>query len=532
MEVNVVYLTLIVATLGLIYRWLTKDHDYFREKPIPSLAAWPVFGSTADLMLKKCSFMDYVKRVYDKFPNVKVFGLFDTNSRVFVIRDPELIKQIAVKYFDHFIDRRQIFGTSTDDNPDVLFNKAVVMLTGQKWRDMRATLSPAFTGSKMRAMFGLMTEYSDQMVQILRKEADSGRGFIEYDMKDLFSRVATDIIATCAFGIQVNSVKDTGNDFYMMGKAMLNFLRTSVVVRMLGYSLFPGVMQKLGIDVIDRKQIRYFSNMVKETIKNRETHGIVRPDMIHLLMMAKKGTLKFQHETFKTIEGFATVDESNVGTASVTKTLTDAEITAQCMIFFIAGFQAISLSMVFMAYHLAMSPTIQQKLYEEILETSKQLKQQALSYDTLQSMKYMDMVVSETLRLWSNPMTDRLCTKDYTLDDGKGLKFTIDKGTCVWFPIYAIHHDPQYYPNPEEFDPERFNDANRANINMSTYLPFGIGPRNCIGSRFALMEMKAITYKLLLSFSIERTEQTEVPLKIGKGLVPTVAAHLRLKLRA
>ncbi|XP_058837441.1 probable cytochrome P450 9f2 [Topomyia yanbarensis] len=531
MEVNVIYLTIMVVILILIFRWLTKNHDYFHEKPIPSLGAWPVFGSTGDVMLYRCTFTDYVKQVYDKFASVKVFGLFDTNTRVFVIRDPELIKQIAVKDFDHFVDRRPVFGKSTGDNPNVLFNKAIVMMTGRKWRDMRATLSPAFTGSKMRAMFGLITEYSDRMIQILRTEADNGRGYVEYDMKNLFSRISTDIIATCAFGIEVESVKDTGNEFYVMGKAMLNFLRTSVMLRMLGYTLFPGVMQTLGIDVIDRQQIRYFSNMVRETVKNREVHGIVRPDMIHLLMLEKKGALKYQQETVKTVEGFATVEESSVGRASVTKTLTNAEITAQCMIFFLAGFEAISSAMVFMAYQLALSSTIQLNLYEEILETNKRLNGQALSYDILQAMKYMDMVVSETLRLWTNPMSDRLCVKDYHLDDGQGLRFTIDKGTCVWFPIYGIHHDPKYYPNPEKFDPERFNDANRANINMSTYLPFGIGPRNCIGSRFALMEIKAIMYQLLLNFSIERTEQTQVPLQIGKGLLPSITTHLRLRLR-
>ncbi|XP_058462590.1 probable cytochrome P450 9f2 [Malaya genurostris] len=531
MEVNVFLLTVIVVILGVIYYWLTKHHDYFREKPIPSLAAWPLFGSTADIMLRKCTVTDYVKLVYNKFSSVKVFGLFDNNARVFVIRDLDLIKQIAIKDFDHFVDRRPIFGICDKDNPNVLFNKALVMLTGQKWRDMRATLSPAFTGSKMRAMFGLITEYSDRMIQILRTEVNNEKGCSEHDMKDLFSRIASDIIATCAFGIQVESVKESRNEFFMMGKAMMNLFRTSVMFRVLAYSWFPGVMQNLGIDVIDREQINYFSNMIRKTVKNRETHDIVRPDMIHLLMLAKKGALKDQRETVKTVEGFATAEESTVGTVSVTKTLTDAEFTAQCLIFFIAGFEGISTAMVIMAYQLAMNSTVQQKLYEEIAATCKQLKGEELSYDILQAMKYMDMVASETLRLMPNPFADRLCVKDYSVDDGKGLKFTIDKGTCVWIPIHGIHQDPKYYPNPEKFDPERFSEANREKINKTAYMPFGIGPRNCIGSRFALMEVKAIMYQLLLNFRIERTEQTQIPLKIGKGLVPSITTHLKLVLR-
>lgn len=83
----------------------------------------------------------------------------------------------------------------------------------------------------------------------------------------------------------------------------------------------------------------------------------------------------------------------------------------------------------------------------------------------------------------------------------------------VSLPIYAFHHDPEYFPEPEKFDPERFSAENRKNIDPDTYLPFGIGPRNCIGSRFALMELKTVIYYLLLNFRFERTEKTDIPFK-------------------
>lgn len=86
----------------------------------------------------------------------------------------------------------------------------------------------------------------------------------------------------------------------------------------------------------------------------------------------------------------------------------------------------------------------------------------------------------------------------------------------VWIPIYGIHHDPTYFPNPDKFDPERFSDENKHNIQPGTYLPFGIGPRNCIGSRFALMEIKTMMYFLVLHFSIEKNEKTQIPLKLKK----------------
>jgi cytochrome P450 family 9 len=100
--------------------------------------------------------------------------------------------------------------------------------------------------------------------------------------------------------------------------------------------------------------------------------------------------------------------------------------------------------------------------------------------------------------------------KDYDLKyDGKTLH--IEKGISIMIPVHCFHHDPQFFPEPQKFDPDRFNEENRKNIDPDTYMPFGIGPRNCIGSRFALMELKTIFYCLLLNFTFEKTERTLIP---------------------
>lgn len=100
-------------------------------------------------------------------------------------------------------------------------------------------------------------------------------------------------------------------------------------------------------------------------------------------------------------------------------------------------------------------------------------------------MKYMDMVISETLRLWpAAPATDRFCVKDYNYDDGQ-IKFQVDKGTALSIPIVSLHHDEKYWNNPKKFNPERFSDDNKDMIVPGTYMPFGVGPRNCIVSDLA-----------------------------------------------
>ena len=100
--------------------------------------------------------------------------------------------------------------------------------------------------------------------------------------------------------------------------------------------------------------------------------------------------------------------------------------------------------------------------------------------------------------------------------DGK--KLTIEKGITYLIPIYGLHIETRNIsPTLYKFDPERFSEENRENIDPDTYLPFGIGPRNCIGSRFALMELKTIFYYLMLNFKFEVTEKTQIPLKLANN---------------
>lgn len=122
-------------------------------------------------------------------------------------------------------------------------------------------------------------------------------------------------------------------------------------------------------------------------------------------------------------------------------------------------------------------------------------------------------------------MTDRKCSKPYTIQpenpDEKPIH--LSPGTSVWVPIFPIQRDPQYYPNPNHFDPERFNDENKSKIKPGTYMPFGVGPRNCIGSRFALLEAKIIILYFLSKLELKPCEKTLIPMKLKKASFATLA---------
>lgn len=96
--------------------------------------------------------------------------------------------------------------------------------------------------------------------------------------------------------------------------------------------------------------------------------------------------------------------------------------------------------------------------------------------------------------------------------DHEGQSFLIETGKNVIVPLYTFHHNSEYLSDPETFNPERFRDDNMKN--HVAYMPFGLAPKDCIGFRFALLEMKTIIYHLLTIFRFERCEKTEIPLKL------------------
>lgn len=320
----------------------------------------------------------------------------------------------------------------------------------------------------MRLMFDLVSECADDVVKHLSMRSANGE-IINLEMKDFCSRYTNDVIATCAFGIKVNSFIDENNEFYNYGQNLLNSGWKENLKFLFAYML-PKVAKALNIKVIDSNT---FKKITLETMETRRKNNIIRPDMINILMQLQEETTQ-NDEQSKDIAG-------DTGKTSLTHKWTDNELVAQSFIFFTAGLEPPRIILTFAAYELVVNPDIQQKLYEEIAEMNKQLDGKQISYDSIQKLQYLDQVISETLRKWpSVTITDRSAVKDYVYDDGN-LKFTIEKGSHLLFSVVATHRDPAYFPDPDKFDPERFSDENKHNISHVALNPFGAGPRNCIG---------------------------------------------------
>ncbi|XP_050346010.1 cytochrome P450 9e2-like isoform X1 [Nymphalis io] len=378
---------------------------------------------------------------------------------------------------------------------------------------MRSTLSPAFTSSKIKLMLPFIEEVGEQMIRTLKMKIKESDGFIDVDCKDLTSRSATDVIASCAFGLKVDSQTEKNNQFYEKGKSASTFkLRQMLLFFTL--SACPFLVKVFKITIFSNKTRDFFIDLVLSTMKDREARSIIRPDMIHLLMEAKKGKLSHDEKGSDDINqdtGFATVEEPSIGKKTIDREWSDIDLVAQAVLFFIGGFESVSTSMSHTLRELALHPEIQERLAKEIKEHHAK-NDGKLNFNSIQNMTYMDMVISEVLRLWPPAVAlDRLCTKDYNMgkpNDTTEKYFIMRKGEVLWIPVWCFHRDPKYFPNPNKFDPERFSNENKHKINPMAYMPFGLGPRNCIGSRFALCEMKTLLYQILLHLKVSSSEKT------------------------
>lgn len=381
--------------------------------------------------------------------------------------DAELINQIATTYFDNFVDRIPFVDIQTD----TMFGRSLLLLCGDEWHQMRSILSPAFTGSKIRNVFGFVVEAADKFTKSLSAKSQQDGSPIRWEMSELFSHYSVEIVASFLFGLEINSMENPSDGFLVHGKRGADFSGLKIGLRITLLAMFPRLMQAIDYEFVPQRVRKFFKSILVRSIKERTSKQIFRPDILNTLMEMRR-----ERQKMDTNHG---LDDSYNDTKHH---WTDDELAAQCFSLFILGFDTIATAMTFMAYELSVNPDIQQKLYDEIRSVDESLDGGQLTFDDLAKLEYLDQVIHETLRKYPTAsFTTRQCTKDVELDLGDGKRVSIERGVGIWISFACIHNDPRYFENPSKFDPERFSKENKHKIKSGSYLAFGIGPRNCIG---------------------------------------------------
>ncbi|XP_069672104.1 probable cytochrome P450 6a13 [Periplaneta americana] len=500
-----------------VYFYFQHTWTYWKKRNVPYVQPTFPFGNFGDVVFARKSMGELFNYLYAKLEGEKFGGTYTFTKKGFFFRDPELIKSILVKDFPSFHDRGLFF----DDELDPLV-AGLFFLPGNRWRNLRVKLSPTFTSGKMKMMFQTLVDCGQELGECLDETAEKEEVI---EIKDVMARYSTDVISSCAFGIQCNCLKNPDAEFRQWGRKIFEPSLRSAIIALLS-SIAPSLLKVLKFRGLDPNISKYFRRMVEDTVKYRESNNIKRNDFMQLLIQLKnKGIVDvdYQNDDHYGQE----VEEEK----SVDKEFSMDNLAAQVFMFYTGGFETAASTMTFCLYELALNPDIQKRLSYEILEVMEKYGGK-ITYESIQDMEYLDKVVSETLRKYPiSTLLNRECTKSYRIPD---TDIVLEKGTPIFIPVLALHNDPKYYPNPERFDPERFSEEEKAKRHHYVYLPFGEGPRICIGMRFGQLQTKVGLIYLLSRYEFNVSKKTPVPLVIDKQTIflsPLGGMYLQVKKR-
>ncbi|NXT47657.1 CP3AC protein, partial [Pluvianellus socialis] len=455
----------------------------FKKLGIPGPRPLPFFGT----------FLEYRRVSTGSCCSVAALDsylIYDGRQPVLAVLDPVLIKNILVKECYTIFTNRRNFGLNG------ILESAVNVAEDEKWKRIRTVLSPTFTSGKLKEMFPVIIHYGEELVKNIGKKVANDE-FV--NMKDIFGAYSMDVVTSTSFSVNIDSMGNPSDPFVTNIKKFLkfSFLNPMFVFLVLFPFVVP-VLEKMNVTVLPSKVMDFFNGVFIKMKKEREKgNNTNRVDFLQLMVDSQSS-----HDSSKSAE------------TDSYKSLSDEEILAQALIFVFAGYETTSSTLSYISYNLATHPDVQQRLQDEI---DANLPNKATpTYSAITQMEYLDMVVNESLRLYPiGGRIERVCKKTVEING-----VTIPKGMVVMIPAYVMHHNSEYWPEPEEFRPERFSKESKETIDPYTFLPFGAGPRNCIGMRFALLTLKVAVVVLLQNFSFRTCKETPIPLVLDtKGFM-------------
>ncbi|KFQ05822.1 Cytochrome P450 3A24, partial [Leptosomus discolor] len=470
-------LLLIFVALLVVYG--TWPHSLFKKLGIPGPRPLPFFGTCLEY---RKGFLVFDSECFQKYG--KVWGIYDGRQPVLAVMDTQIIKSVLVKdCYSTFTNRRHV------DLAGVL-KDAISLAEDEQWKRIRTVLSPTFTSGKLKEMFPIMKHYGEVLVKNVEKQVEKDNSV---SVKDIFGSYSMDVVTSTSFGVNIDSMNNPKDPFVREMQKLVKFdFFDPLFIFIFVCPFLTPLLAKMNISFFPSSAVDFFMRTLSKIKSDREkeTHK-GRVDFLQLMIESQKST-----------------SNGSNGTNHSYKALTDAEVLSQAFIFIFGGYEPTSNILTYLAYELATHPDVQQKVLDEV---DTVLPNKApLTYEAMMQLEYLDMTVSETLRLFPlGGRIERTCKKDVEING-----VTIPKGTVVMIPPYSLHRDPEYWPNPEEFRPERFSKENKETIDPYTYLPFGAGPRNCIGMRFALLTLKVAITILLQHFTFQTCKETPIPLKL------------------
>nr|XP_036670805.1 probable cytochrome P450 4d20 [Drosophila suzukii] len=493
------WLTLITGALILLLTWdfgrKRQRVAAFEKSQIPGPISIPILGCGLQaLHLGAENIIAWVGEQFDHYG--KTFRFWILGESLIYTKDLKYFETILAS--TTLLEKGQLYQFLRP-----FLNDGLLVSTGRKWHARRKIFTHAFHFKVLEHYVEIMDRNSGVMVENLRKCAD---GKTAVDMLKYVSLAALDVITEAAMGVQVNAQNDP--DFpYIKALKSVVYIQPD---RMFKFSqrydwLFPLAAPFLHRRLLsDIRVMHDFTDKVirerRETVERAKADGTYRPLSLGDEEIGRKSQMALLDILLQ-----STIND---------KPLTDADIREEVDTFMFEGDDTTSSGVSHALYAIARHPNVQERIYEELQQVLGEDPHAPVTQSQLQDLKYLDCVIKETLRMYPPvPAIGRHTHKELKIGNK-----TIPPNTSIYLVLYFAHRDPDYFPDPLSFKPERFLDGKEESHENFAYVPFSAGPKNCIGQKFAVLEMKSLISKVLRFYEL---------LPLGEELKPMMNFILR-----
>uniref|UniRef100_A0AC34PUA0 Cytochrome P450 n=1 Tax=Panagrolaimus sp. JU765 TaxID=591449 RepID=A0AC34PUA0_9BILA len=525
-----------------IYGYFWNRSKYFKRRGIPGPEPESLFtGSLKELQQNKTPISKKIlewEQIYGK-----TFGYFEGGQKVIATSDLSVIRDVFQNKFENFHSRKPIhpfpFNPDTDERANVFTGR------GLRWKRFRTLIAPCFSQPRLRNMQITMLDTTRHVMNKLEEKPEE-----EMNIAEVFLESSTDVIERIAFGKEQSTIGQQNPIMKLISvffdpapyydhpllrfyAALFEFQDYTYylhkrLISMLGSPLF--VLADILVDVIARKRTLIAekknakASEIDQMNNNADYNGNGAKsnyeDFVDLFLNCEASD-----EDMKVIKA-AQNSFGNLQKVKIEKKLTDQEVISMCSVIMLAGVDTTAMSMTAIAYCLATHPEIQTKLIAEI--DSYIHSEEDINMDTVNQIDYLEWCIKEALRCIpiAAPANSRICMNTCTVGENK---WVIEKDVSIVSNVWSIHHDKSIWgQDASEFVPERWNPVEeRLPADPFAYQPFGLGPRQCLGMKFAFLEMKLMYCHLLKRFRIESTSNTKCDIY---GLIITAPRLMEVKL--
>ncbi|XP_070505329.1 probable cytochrome P450 6a14 [Chironomus tepperi] len=461
-------ISLLIVLAVTIYGFLLHQYSYFKRRNIPYIEPHLIYGNAKGVESK----IHHTKFWIDTYQKLKskgpVAGIFVYFYPIAIITDLDLAKQILVKDFNLFVNRGHYLNLKHDPISAHLFN-----IEDESWRFMRTKLSPAFSSGKLKSMFPTILKLAEKFVTIAGTHNS-------LDVRDLGARFASDVLGFVGFGLECNSMTSDDSEYHNIAINFMNNLRFMSKTFLESNRKIFNLLRFTNIDDLTRT---FYTAIVDKMLQHRQENSVERTDFLNFMIHEKDSS----------------------------RQLTRNEMASQTAVFLIAGHEVIVSLLSHCIYELSLRKDLQENARNSVKEVLNEFNGE-FSYESVYKMNYIEQCILETTRKYFVAVSvRRVAARDYKIPN---TDIILEKGTVVQVPVFAIHNDPDIYPEPDRWDPDRFLPENVENRHKFAFLGFGEGPRMCIGKRLGMTILKAILAKFLISYDFEiNKNKTSVPIR-------------------